>query len=141
MEEEEGKEESQEESEEAGGEEEEEEVDEGEEESQGRGRVRGRGRGSFTGREKGRGRGRGRGTLYPSSRPRILWASFQWTLTVVLVTEVVMPVGGSSGSETQRERAEPQDQVDPIELQRTWMDGDWLDCCSSFLFRRSGYDL
>lgn len=66
--------------------------------------------------------------MYPSSRPRIFLASFQWTLTVLLVTEVVMPVGGSSGSETQRERAEPQDQVDPDESgDKTWMDGDVAD--------------
>lgn len=48
---------------------------------------------------------------------------------MLLVTEVVMPVGGSSGSETQRERAERQDQVDPNEIGggKTWMDGDWPD--------------
>lgn len=48
---------------------------------------------------------------------------------MLLVTKVVMPVGGSSGSETQRERAECQDQVDPDEIggDKTWMDGEWLD--------------
>lgn len=42
---------------------------------------------------------------------------------VLLVTKVVMSVGGSSGSETQSEEAQPQDQVDPNELGRdkTWM--------------------
>lgn len=47
---------------------------------------------------------------------------------MLLVTEVVMPVGGSSGSETQRERAE-RHQVDPNEIGggKTWMDGDWPD--------------
>lgn len=43
-------------------------------------------------------------TLYPSSRPRTFWASFQLTLTVVFITVVSTPVGASSGSERGRQR-------------------------------------
>lgn len=57
-----------------------------------------------------------------------------------------MSVGGSSGSETQGERAELQDQVDPDEIggDKTWMDGDWPDMALQLLvpsLRLPAFDL